>query len=172
MKPPLSLAASLALASSALAAPGFSLSSPAFNQGASIPPAFTCDGAGLSPTLRFAHPPAGTRSFAILGWDDDAPGGLASTWVVYDIPAGTKELLEGMRTGSDQGVRQGRNTYGKLGYSAPCPAKGKAHHYYFDLYALDVPSLGLPPGASLARVHAAIRKHRIQEAKLLGLYRR
>ena len=67
-------------------ASGFTVTSPAFKQGATIPTRFTCDGAGSSFPLAFGTPPAGTKSFAILGWDDDAPTGLANQWAAYDIP--------------------------------------------------------------------------------------
>jgi len=154
----------------ALAAPGFTLSSPAFTPAGPIPAPYTCQGQGQSPPLSFAHPPAGTKSFAILGWDDDAPGGLASQWVLYDLPPTTTSLPANVPVGAMRAnFKQGKNTYGKLGYSAPCAKTGKTHHIYFDLYALNVASLGLPAGASLNAVHAAIKRHRIQEAKLLGL---
>lgn len=166
-----------------LAQGGFTLRSPAF-AGSNIPPQYTCAGLGQSPPLSFANLPAGTRSLAILGWDEDArlerpqppgyarnKGGLAAQWVLYDLPASLPGLPAHIRPrATAPNFKQGQNSYGKLGYTAPC-AKGKLHHLYFDLYALDVPSLGLPAGAGLAVVHAAIKRHRIQEAKLLGLVR-
>jgi len=156
-----------------LAAPGFNLSSPAFAPGQAIPAQYTCAGQGQSPPLRFANAPAGTKSFAILGWDDDAKGGLASQWVLYDLPSSTAGLAANIAAGAvGTNFKQGRNTYGKLGYSGPCAKDGKKHHIYFDLYALNVQNLGLPAGASLSQVHTAIKQHRLQEAKLLGIYQR
>ncbi len=153
---------------------GFTLKSPSYSQGGRLPRSITCDGAGNSPALEFGTPPKGTKSFAILGWDDDAPSGLASQWVVYDIPIGTKSLPEGIGVGSSvNGFKQGKNSFGKLGWSAPCPSKGaKAHHYYIDFYAINATSLGLPAGSSLNAVHGAIKKHKLLEAKLLGVYGR
>lgn len=134
-----------------------------------MPAKYTCDRTSVNPPLAFTAVPSGTKSFAVLGWDD-APGALASTWVVYDIPATATSLPEAVPEGaSPMNFKQGRNSAGKLGYSGPCPvAGGKPHRIYFDLYAIDAPSLGLPAGASLARVHAAIKRHRLLEAKLMG----
>ncbi len=154
--------------------PRFTVTSPAFTQGGTIPVRFTCADVGSSPALEFKNLPSGTKSIAILGWDDDAPGGLASTWVAYDLAPNTAGLPEGVPVGANVlGFKQGKNTSGKLGFSAPCPAKGdKPHHYYWDIYALNVSSLGLPAGSSLNAVHGAIKKHKMQEAKLLGVYGR
>lgn len=154
--------------------PRFAVTSPAFAQGATIPARFTCTGLGSSPQLAFKNPPKGTKSLAILGWDDDAPGGLASIWVAYDLAPDTVGLPEGVPLGASVlGFKQGRNTSGKLGFSAPCPARGdRAHHYYWDIYALNVSSLGLPAGASLNAVHSAIKKHKLLEVKLMGVYAR
>lgn len=155
----------------ALAQGGFSLRSPAFAWGSSIPAQYTCVGQGQSPPLSFANLPAGTQSLAILGWDDEAVGGLASLWVLYDLATNASGLPAHVPPGATGSTfKQGKNTYRKPGYTAPC-AKAKTHHIYFDLYALDVPSLGLAAGSGLEAVHAAIKKHKIQEAKLLGLVR-
>lgn len=162
----------ISLLGGSLAAPAFTLSSPAFAPGQAIPAQYTCVGQGQSPSLRFANPPTGTKSFAILGWDDDAKGGLASQWVLYDLPSSTAGIPANIAAGAvGANFKQGQNTYGKLGYSGPCAKDGKRHHIYFDLYALNVPSLDLPAGASLEAVHTQIKKHRIKEAKLLGLVR-
>ena len=152
----------------------FTVTSPAFVQGKSIAKEHTCDGIGSSLPLRFGTPPAGTKSFAILLWDDDAPAGLASQWIVYDMPISLTGLEAGVKDGANvQGFKQGKNTFGKLGYSALCPSKGgKMHHYYVDFYAINVASLGLPAGSSLNVVHAAIKRHKILESKLMGVYAR
>jgi Raf kinase inhibitor-like YbhB/YbcL family protein len=153
---------------------GFNIQSPSFAQGGKLPKSITCDGAGHSPALKFGTPPKGTKSLAILGWDDDAPTGLASQWVVYDIPTSIKSLPEGIVLGSSvENFKQGKNSFGILGWSAPCPAKGtKPHHYYIDFYAINTTNLGLPAGSSLNAVHSAIKKHKLLEAKLMGVYGR
>lgn len=173
-KQTVSLVAIALFGASIVFAAGFTISSPMFTQGAKLPTSITCDGVGNSPALEFGTPPKGTKSFAILGWDDDAPSGLASQWVVYDIPISTKSLPEAVPVGSSvNGFKQGKNSFGKLGWSAPCPSKGaKAHHYYIDFYAINATSLGLPAGSSLNAVHSAIKKHKLLEAKLLGIYGR
>ncbi len=163
-----------ALGAAVAVSTGFTVKSPTYAEGGKLPKSITCDGAGNSPALEFGTPPKGTKSFAILGWDDDAPTGLASQWVVYDIPITTKSLPEGIAVGSSvNGFKQGKNSFGKLGWSAPCPAKGaKAHHYYIDFYAINATSLGLPTSSSLNAVHSAIKKHKLLEAKLMGIYGR
>ena len=163
-----------ALSSALAISGGFTVSSPSFAQGSSLPKQITCDGTGVSPALEFGTPPEGTKSLAILGWDDDAPSGLASQWVVYDIPTTVKGFGEGIPLGSSvKNFKQGKNSFGVLGWSAPCPKKGgKPHHYYIDFYAINVPSLGLAPGSSLNAVHNAIKKHKLLEAKLMGVYGR
>ena len=166
--------AALAAAGAAFAATGFTVSSPSLPDGGSMPARFTCDGAGVNPALEFRDPPPGTRGFAILGWDESAAG-LRATWVAYDLPASATGVPEAVPEGATApgGFKQGRNSAGRVGYTGPCPAKGSAaHRLYFDLYALDAPTLGLPGGAGLDAVHAAIKKHRLAEAKLASRYRR
>ena len=165
--------ATATLVSLSLAA-GFTVTSPAFKQGATIPMRFTCDGAGSSFPLSFGMPPTGTKSFAILGWDDDAPTGLANQWAAYDIPLTMTGLPEGVPLGATAlGFKQGSNSYGKLGWSAICPAKGaKGHHYYIDFYAINTATLGLPAGADWTTVHSAIKRTKLLEAKLMGVYAR
>ena len=165
--------AAASLVSLSLAA-GFTVSSSAFTQGATIPTRFTCDGAGVSFPLTFGAPPAGTKSFAILGWDDDAPTGLANQWAAYDIPLTMKGLPEGVPLGASvMGFKQGSNSYGQLGWSAVGPPKGaKGHHYYIDFYAIKTATLGLPAGANWQTVHSAIKRTKLLEAKLMGVYAR
>jgi Raf kinase inhibitor-like YbhB/YbcL family protein len=142
-------------------------------QGNQIPAKFTCDGAGISPQLSWSEPPAGTASFALIVTDPDAPGRTFVHWVIYDLPAETRELLEGM-PGLGQltnGSRQGRNDFGDIGYGGPCPPGNSAHHYHFALYALDA-KLNLPTGAARAQVEAAMQGHILARGKLIGLYQR
>lgn len=124
-------------------------------------PALVC-GARVTPDLRLGTPPAGTKSLAVIFWDE-RPGGLSGRWSVFDLPPGTTRLAPGAARPAPGGGKVTRNEAGKLGYTAPC-GKGR-HDLYVDLYALDVPSLDLPTGAPLQQVHAMIKKHRILEAK-------
>lgn len=140
---------------------------------ATIPRRFTCDGENLSPPLKWEQPPPETRSFSLIMDDPDAPAGTFVHWVVYDLPAHLTELPEGVpRQGElPNGTRQGRNDFGQIGYGGPCPPPGAFHRYYFRLYALDTKT-NLPAGASRAQLERAMRGHILQQAELMGRYRR
>jgi Raf kinase inhibitor-like YbhB/YbcL family protein len=112
----------------ALAA-AFVLTSPAFSNGGTIPRRYTCDGANVSPALRWTAPPRGTASFSLTVFDPDAPNGGFLHWRVARLPASTRSLPPGSRLG-------GRNGAGRNGYTGPCPPSG-THHYRFQLRALD-----------------------------------
>ncbi|MBM3744236.1 MAG: YbhB/YbcL family Raf kinase inhibitor-like protein [Acidobacteria bacterium] len=143
----------------------------AFVEGAVIPKQYTCDGADRSPGLAWSGGPAGTRSFALIMDDPDAPVGTWNHWLLYDLPAEVHELPEGFRPG-DAGV-SGLNDFGKPGYGGPCPpARHGTHRYFFKLYALDVPSLGLKAGARRAELDQALHGHVIGEARYMGKYER
>ena len=125
-------------------------------------PALMCR-SRTTPALTFGTPPAGTRALAVIFWDQQ-PGRLTGRWTVYDLPLGTAHLTSA-RAGSLTlaGGKAGTNEAGQAGYTAPC-APG-VHELYVDFYALNVASLGLPAGAPLQRVHAAIKAHKLLEAK-------
>lgn len=177
------LAAVLLLSSSAAsAASGFALRGPDFAPGGTIPRSHVydrsgCRGGNLSPALSWAHAPAGTRSFALLLFDPDAPGPAGWWhWVVFDIPAGVSSLQAGAgdpaRHLLPTGAVQARNDFGPLGYGGPCPPPGRAHHYHLMLYALRVATLGLGAGASPAQVAARVRANALAETEIVGLYGR
>lgn len=151
----------------------FSLQSSAFSQGADIPRKFTCDGPDLSPALKWTEPPPGTQSLAIVMDDPDAPVGTWVHWVLYDLPGSTRELPEGIAKKDvlDNGGRQGRNDFGRLGYGGPCPPPGKPHRYFFKLYALDVATT-LKSGATKADLERAMKGHVLAQAELMGRYKR
>jgi len=147
------------------------LRSPAFLQGAPIPARYTCDAEDVSPALSWEGVPPRTRSFALLLEDPDAPAGSWSHWLVYDLPADTRELAEGISAHAlKDGVRQGRNSWGRSEYGGPCPPSG-THRYFFRLYALDI-RLGLPPGVGRKQLLAAMQGHILARAELLGTYSR
>src|SRR5512143_456320 len=130
----------------------FTLTISAFAEGGLIPAKFTCEGANVSPELRWNDAPAGTRSFALIVDDPDAPVGTFTHWVLFDIPADRAALAMG--TGAI-GV-PGKNDFGRAGYGGPCPPRGHGpHRYYFTLYALDIASLKLKAGADRRKVEAA-----------------
>jgi Raf kinase inhibitor-like YbhB/YbcL family protein len=137
-----------------------------------IPDEFTCHGAGISPPLAWSAPPAGTRSFALIITDPDAPGRTFTHWTLYDLPAETQALAEGLPAQGQlaNGARQGRNDFGRIGYGGPCPPGGSAHHYVFALYALDA-KLNLPPGATRTQIKSAMQGHVLARGELTVLYR-
>lgn len=141
------------------------LTSSAFHDGETIPRQFTCDGDNLAPPLAWSGAPEGTHSFALVMDDPDAPGGTFTHWMVYDIPATTRELQK--ETGTAL-----KNSFGLAEYGGPCPPRGHgSHRYVFTLSALDVPALALR-GRTRAALAAALRSHTLATARLTGHYER
>ena len=130
----------------ALAA-AFALTSSAFHAGGLIPRRYTCDGANVSPPLRWTAPPRGTAWLSLTVVDPDAPGGRFVHWRIRRLSPSLRALHAGSRLG-------GPNSAGGVGWTGPCPPSGPAHHYRFELRALG------RSGKTLA------------VARLLGLYRR
>jgi len=153
--------------------PGFQLESSAFKEGATIPKQFSCSGENISPALRWTAPPPGTRSFVLIVDDPDAPGGVWTHWVVYNLPALVREIPENVPKQDDipGGGLQGRNSFGKVGYGGPCPPPGKAHRYFFHLYALDT-VLSLKAGAGKQDVLNAAKGHIRARTELMGRFGR
>ncbi|HYZ85523.1 MAG TPA: YbhB/YbcL family Raf kinase inhibitor-like protein [Bryobacteraceae bacterium] len=149
------------------------LTSSAFAEGQSIPPKYTCDGENVSPPLAWADVPAGTKSFALIMDDPDAPSGLFVHWLIYGIPSSQHGLDEGIGTAKTAaaGVRQGKNGFGKIGYGGPCPPSG-THRYYFHLYALDSELADIDSGVSRQELERAMKRHIIGEAQFMGRYQR
>lgn len=147
--------------------------SDAFKAEETIPQRYTCDGEDLSPPLSWSEPPAGTQGLVLIGDDPDAPVGTWDHWVLFNIPAATRSLPEGIPADPviDGVGTHGSNGWHRLGYGGPCPPKGGAHRYYFKLYALDT-TLNLDPGASKKDVETAIEGHILAEGQLIGLYGR
>ena len=144
------------------------LTSDAFQSGQPIPTQYTCDGADQTPALSWGEPPQGTKSFALVIDDPDAPSGTFRHWGVFDIPASARSIGGGKRIGTEV-----TNDFSKPGYGGPCPPKGHGpHHYHFKLFALDVDRLGLSPNAKIVDVENAARQHAIGQAELVGTYER
>ncbi len=148
------------------------IKSSAFGSGEMISSKYTCDGADFSPPLEWSGSPAGTKSFALICDDPDAPMGTWVHWVIYDIPPTAAMLAEGITRAKDLpgGGTQGVNDFRKIGYGGPCPPGG-THRYFFKLYALDA-MLGLKPGITKDQLLKAMRGHILAEAQLMGTYRR
>jgi len=147
----------------------FVLSSPAFGNHKAIPVKFTCDGPGDSPPLVWSPPPAHTQSLALIVTDPDAPSGVWVHWVLFNLSPGLRGLKPDI-VRSSPGPKAGRNSWGRIGYGAPCPPSGH-HHYVFRLYALDKTlSFAHPPVRKT--LLSAINGHILAIATLVGVYGR
>lgn len=145
--------------------PIMKLSSADFGEGGNIPARFTCEGQNISPTLTITGVPEAAKSLALVMEDPDAPAGTFTHWIVWNIKTDVKEIV--MNTAPRDAV-QGVNDARKNSYVGPCPPSGN-HRYYFRLYALDL-ELTLPASAGRKAFAAAIDKHVLKEATLMGRY--
>ena len=146
--------------------------SSAFKDGDMIPSKYACEGINVSPPLKWSGGPDGTKSFALIADDPDAPAGTWVHWIVYNIPPSVKNLAEHVPVSEKlkDGTLQGMNDFRKAGYGGPCPPMG-THRYYFKVYALDT-MLSLGPGATKKQVADAMRGHILAEGQLMGRYKR
>jgi Raf kinase inhibitor-like YbhB/YbcL family protein len=140
------------------------VTSSAFQEGGDIPSKFTCDVSDTSPPLQIAGVPSGAKSLVLIVDDPDAPGGLFTHWLAWNIPPQTGSIAEG---NAPKGV-QGANDFGKSGYRGPCPPPG-THRYSFKIFALDR-ELELRSGAKRSQVDAAMKDHVIAQGELVGRY--
>jgi Raf kinase inhibitor-like YbhB/YbcL family protein len=142
---------------------------------------YTCDIDNSSPELRWEDPPEKTAGFALIAEDPDAPPARALPsqasfchWIVYNIPLGIRHLPAGVppQESLPNGIRQGVNSAGKLGYMGPCPPLSHgAHRYTFRLYALrELPLIEGRPNREefLARIDPFI----LATADIQGRYQR
>jgi len=155
------------------ALPHFKISSPAFANGTYIPAVYTCSGTDYSPAIQWEAPPAGTRSFALIVDDPDAPVGTFTHWIIFNIPADQTSLVEKASPHGTipAGALEGKNNFSRIGYSGPCPPPRKAHRYFFKLYALDS-MLNLTAGISKAKLLEAMDGHVLGQAQMIGLFAR
>lgn len=138
----------------------------AFQHGKPIPKKYTCQGENVSPALSFHDVPKETQSLVLIVDDPDAPSGTFDHWIGWNIPPATRRIEEGEKL-----PKKGKNSYGVLEYKGPCPPPGKAHRYFFKLFALDS-SLSLAEGSSKGSVEQAMEGHILARAELIGLYQR
>lgn len=151
------------------------LKSPAFEAMGVIPRRHTCEGDDVSPPLQWSDPPVGTRGFALIVDDPDAPDPAKPErvyvhWVLYDIPAGVRLLPDNADRALPEGTRRGKNDWNRADYGGPCPPIGR-HRYFHKLYALDkvLGDLGTPTKAEL---EAAMKGHALAQAELIGTYQK
>jgi Raf kinase inhibitor-like YbhB/YbcL family protein len=145
----------------------------AFAAGAPIPARFTCKGENVSPPLAWSGAPAGTRSFAVIVDDPDAPGGDWVHWLLFNLPASVSHLDAGMPNNFKlaNGAIQGINDFGSAGYGGPCPPPGRAHRYRFHVHALDT-ELGLKSAARKSDLLRAMDGHVLAQGELMATFQR
>lgn len=143
------------------------ITSPAFQNNATIPRQYTCDGKDINPPLVIADVPQGTKSIALVCDDPDAPVGIWVHWVIWNIDPGAKEIKE---NSVPQGAVQGINDFRKHSYGGPCPPSG-THRYFFKVYALDT-LLDISPNSTKSDLEKAMKGHILAQGELIGLYKR
>ena len=141
------------------------ISSPAFQQGGTIPDKFSKNGNNVNPELRIAATSADAKSLVLIVDDPDAPTGLFTHWLVWNIDPKTREIAEGS---VPKGAVQGKNDFGDIRYGGPQPPSG-THRYFFKIFALDK-TLDLKAGAKRKEVDAALEGHVIAQGELVGKY--
>jgi len=146
-------------------ASSISITSPSFQAGGDIPTKFTCNGTNVSPELQISSVPNEAKSVVLIVDDPDAPRGLFTHWIVWNIDPKTTRVAE--NSAPTAGV-QGINDFGKRNYGGPCPPSGM-HRYFFKIFALDI-KLELKPSARRAELDAAMRGHVLAEGELMGRY--
>lgn len=145
------------------------LTSPKFSAGDELPADFTRKAANLSPPLSWTDLPTDTASLALICVDPDAER-LWYHWVLWNIDPNWPGLIQGFPKLRDfQLARQGRNTFGKLGYDGPEPPAGETHRYFFRLYALDR-QLNLASGAPGPQLERAMQGKILAQSELKVLY--
>jgi len=151
----------------------FNVASAAFKENSPIPLKFTCQGNDISPEISWKNAPQGTKSFALILDDPDAPFGTFTHWVIYNIPGDYIGLKEGVekKESLENGIVQGVNDFRKIGYGGPCPPPGRPHRYFIKLYALDS-DLNLPSGLRANELIEKIRGHILAKTTYFGLYQR
>jgi len=148
------------------------ITSRALKSAESIPTAYTCSGEDISPALSWTGVPTEAQSLVLIVQDPDAPSGVFTHWIAYNLPGNLTGLPEGAaRTSGLLKTNQGINDFRRIGYNGPCPPPGKAHHYHFQLFALDKRlRFDDPPRA--AQVLSAARGHIIAQGELVPIYSR
>jgi Raf kinase inhibitor-like YbhB/YbcL family protein len=148
------------------------ITSQAFEDEGMIPEKYTCDDINVSPPLAWSPGPEGTRTYALICDDPDAPMGTWVHWVLFNLPVNINELPEGIPPERDleSEAKQGMNDFRKIGYGGPCPPGG-THRYFFKLYALDA-EVDLESGATKSDLLRAMEGHILAESQLMGKYQR
>ena len=147
------------------AASSISVTTPAFQAGGDVAAKFTCYGWNVNPELRINGVPSEAKSLVLIVDDPDAPRGLFTHWIVWNIDPKATDIGE---NSAPAGGIQGTNDFGKRNYGGPCPPSG-THRYFFKIYALDT-KLDLKPSARRAELDAAMRGHTLAQGELMARY--
>lgn len=177
------LAASLCMLTPTAMAAGFTVTTPAFRPGGTIPMAqvfngFGCAGGDRSPALSWSGAPAGTESYAVTMYDPDAPNGSGWWhWIVFNIPTSVHSLVADAGAADPRslprGATEGRTDFGFSHYGGPCPPAGdKPHRYVITVYALKTPHLALDANSSGALVGFMLHSNTLAAAQIVGHYGR
>jgi len=151
----------------------FKLTSSAFAAGTEIPTQYTCKGEDISPPLEWSGTPDKVATYAIVMDDPDAPSGTWVHWLIWNFPPSDSSMSADTPRlrNFDDGGRQGRNSFRKIGYNGPCPPPGQTHSYFFRIYALDQ-KLDLPAGADRVQLDAAMKGHILAQSEYMGTFHR
>ena len=177
------LATALAMAGAPATAAEFKLTSAEFGDGdylanEQVFAGFGCEGENISPSLSWSGAPEGTKSFAVMVYDPDAPTGSGWWhWVVANLPPDTTGLPKGAGAGDGSGMPAGalqvRTDYGVPGYGGACPPQGDhPHRYLFTVHALDLDALDVTADVSPALVGFYLNYHTLAKASLMAFYKR
>ncbi|WP_297215373.1 YbhB/YbcL family Raf kinase inhibitor-like protein [Thermoplasma sp.] len=139
-----------------------------FSNGSQIPVKFTCDGSDEMPKIMIEGVPDKAKALALIVDDPDAPSGLFTHCIIYNIPVNTKKIDGSILKSSS--VISGINDFGNKGYGGPCPPPGKPHRYYFKILALD--RTFEKPGMKRKEFDNTISGHVIATAEYMGTYLR
>jgi hypothetical protein len=141
------------------------ISSPAFEEGGTIPDQYSKEGGNKRPPLRFEDVPSTAKALSIIVDDPDAPNGTFTHWLAFNISPSVREITE---SSPSIPMQEGRNDYGQSSYGGPKPPSGE-HRYFFKLYALD-DRLAVSRGASRLELEEAMIGHVVAEAECVGRF--
>lgn len=151
----------------------FAIRSSAFAEGSTIPKKYTLDGDNVSPPLEWSDPPRGTRAFALVCEDPDAPSGTFRHWAVCNIAADRNGVSEGIGREAEESWRVARNDFGNAGYDGPRPPQGHGlHHYHFRLLALDTDKVEIPADKGVDEFWKVVQPHVLAQTETVGTYQR
>lgn len=130
-----------------------------------LPSKYTCEGENINPPITIENIPPGTKSLTLIIDDPDAPDGVFDHWIVWNIHP-MEMIIENTSPGTE-----GKNSFGRTRYHGPCPPEGKAHRYFFKVYALDI-LLETREGADKKTVEKAMNGHILASGEIIGMYKK